>query len=191
MMIGARCPATARPRRAAVAAAPVRARPSSLVRRGPLPPRSGGGGAVAPELRAEIEALLSEHRVVLFMKGTKSFPMCGFSGTCVQILKTVSVGGAELPFHTVNVLERDDLRTGMKEYSQWPTFPQVYIDGEFFGGCDIMLGELDRLSGGLVLLSFAPPLEVQRPAHAPASPPPPKHPQTRTSRASCRRRSSA
>jgi monothiol glutaredoxin len=107
-------------------------------RRAPVAARAGN---VAPELRQEIEALLSEHRVVLFMKGTKAFPMCGFSGTCVQILRTLSVGGAELPFHTVNILEREDLRSGMKEYSQWPTFPQVYIDGEFFGGCDIMLGE--------------------------------------------------
>lgn len=96
-------------------------------------------GNVAPELRKEIEDLLAQHRIVLFMKGTKSFPMCGFSGTCVQILRAVSVNGAETPFHTVNVLEREDLRSGMKEYSQWPTFPQVYIDGEFFGGCDIML----------------------------------------------------
>ena len=109
-------------------------------RRGSVAARSGGGN-VAPELRREIEDLLSKNRVVVFMKGTKSFPMCGFSGTVVQILRAVNVNGAELPFATVNILEREDLRSGMKEYSQWPTFPQVYIDGEFFGGCDIMLGE--------------------------------------------------
>jgi monothiol glutaredoxin len=132
MMIGAaRCPAASQS--AARSLAPRRAP------RRPVAARASG--AVAPELRQEIEQLLSDHRVVLFMKGTKSFPMCGFSGTCVQILKALNVNGGEVPFHTVNVLERDDLRTGMKEYSQWPTFPQVYIDGEFFGGCDIMLGE--------------------------------------------------
>lgn len=68
------------------------------------------------------------------MKGNRMFPQCGFSNTCVQILNTLSV-----PYETVNILEDELLRTGMKEYSQWPTFPQVYIDGEFYGGCDIMI----------------------------------------------------
>jgi monothiol glutaredoxin len=142
-MIGS---ATSRPAaassRARFAAAP-RGRPAALplLRRSVAARSGGGGGPVAPELKQEIEDLLSKHRVVLFMKGTKSFPMCGFSGTVVQVLRAVSVGGAELPFATVNILEREDLRSAMKEYSQWPTFPQVYIDGEFFGGCDIILGE--------------------------------------------------
>ena len=61
---------------------------------------------------------------------------CGFSNTCVQILNTLNV-----PYETVNILEDERLRSGMKEYSQWPTFPQVYINGEFYGGCDIMIGE--------------------------------------------------
>jgi len=153
-MIGMRSPAAARAaaptafarggsaaaRRVAGSGAAARRRPSLAARASP--------GSVAPELKQEIDALLSEHRVVLFMKGTKAFPMCGFSGTCVQILRTLSVGGGELPFHTVNILEREDLRSGMKAFSQWPTFPQVYIDGEFFGGCDIMLGEKRRLSVG-------------------------------------------
>lgn len=61
-------------------------------------------------------------------------PLCGFSNTVVQILNTLNA-----PFVTVNILEDELLRTGMKEYSAWPTFPQVYIDGEFYGGCDIMI----------------------------------------------------
>jgi monothiol glutaredoxin len=133
------------------AAAPSSLAASPLLLRRRRPSLAARAGGVAPELKQEIEALLAEHRVVLFMKGTKAFPMCGFSGTCVQILRTLNVGGAELPFHTVNILEREDLRSGMKEYSQWPTFPQVYIDGEFFGGCDIMLGEF--LGGGLLISS--------------------------------------
>lgn len=70
------------------------------------------------------------------MKGTKDFPQCGFSNTVVSILKAVNV-----PFETVNILENEMLRQGLKEYSQWPTFPQLYIDGEFFGGCDITVGK--------------------------------------------------
>lgn len=70
------------------------------------------------------------------MKGTKEFPQCGFSNTVVQILKSLNV-----PFETINILENQILREGLKEYSNWPTFPQLYIDGEFFGGCDITVGE--------------------------------------------------
>eukprot|EP00466_Bigelowiella_natans_P005918 jgi/Bigna1/63721/fgenesh1_kg.58_\ len=68
------------------------------------------------------------------MKGTKDFPQCGFSNTCVGILNRLGV-----EFETVNVLENEMIRQGMKVYSDWPTFPQVYIGGEFYGGCDIML----------------------------------------------------
>nr|DAD34011.1 TPA_asm: hypothetical protein HUJ06_004651 [Nelumbo nucifera] len=70
------------------------------------------------------------------MKGTKEFPQCGFSNTVVQILKSLNV-----PFETLNILENEMLRQGLKEYSNWPTFPQLYIDGEFFGGCDITVGK--------------------------------------------------
>lgn len=105
----------------------------------------GGGGALTPELEQAIDKFLSENKVVLFMKGNKQFPQCGFSNTCVQILNTLNV-----PYETVNILEDDNLRQGMKEYSAWPTFPQLYIDGEFFGGCDITYesynsGELKEL----------------------------------------------
>eukprot|EP00210_Caulerpa_lentillifera_P002230 g2143.t1 len=93
------------------------------------------GPGLPDELKLALDGLISQNKVVVFMKGTKQFPQCGFSNTVVQILNTVNA-----QFETVNVLENDVLRAGMKEYSQWPTFPQVYIDGEFFGGCDIMIG---------------------------------------------------
>ena len=70
--------------------------------------------------------------VVLFMKGTPQFPMCGFSGQVVQILNYLGV-----PFKGVNVLEDQDIRQGIKDYSNWPTIPQLYVKGEFIGGCDI------------------------------------------------------
>lgn len=92
---------------------------------------------MTPELRTAVEEFLQEHKVVLFMKGNRQFPQCGFSNTCVQILNMIQV-----PYETVNILENETLRTGMKEYSSWPTFPQIYIDGEFIGGCDIAIGEL-------------------------------------------------
>ena len=71
--------------------------------------------------------------VVLFMKGTPTFPQCGFSGQVVQILEYL---GAE--YKGINVLDSDDLRNGIKEYSNWPTIPQLYVKGEFVGGCDIV-----------------------------------------------------
>ncbi|CAI6007256.1 unnamed protein product [Closterium sp. NIES-64] len=91
-------------------------------------------GALTPELKSALDKFISENKVILFMKGNKQFPQCGFSNTCVQILTTLNV-----PFETVNILEDDRLRQGMKEYSSWPTFPQLYIDGEFYGGCDITI----------------------------------------------------
>lgn len=71
--------------------------------------------------------------VVLFMKGTPNFPQCGFSGQVVQILDYLGV-----EYGAVNVLEDDDIRTGIKTYSNWPTIPQLYVKGEFVGGCDIV-----------------------------------------------------
>jgi monothiol glutaredoxin len=83
--------------------------------------------------------------VVLFMKGTPQFPMCGFSGQIVQILDYLGV-----PYKGLNVLENDELRQGIKEFSSWPTIPQLYVKGEFVGGCDIVremfqAGELQSL----------------------------------------------
>ncbi|PIT16621.1 monothiol glutaredoxin, Grx4 family [Snodgrassella alvi] len=93
-----------------------------------------------------IKTLVTEHPVVLFMKGTKQFPQCGFSSRAVQILQTAGLKD----FYTVNVLEDDDIRQGIKEYADWPTIPQLYVKGEFVGGSDIMLemyeaGELQTL----------------------------------------------
>ena len=81
-----------------------------------------------------IDELVKNHRVVLFMKGTAQFPMCGFSGRAIQILKACDVTDLK----TVNVLEDEGIRQGIKAYSNWPTIPQLYVNGEFVGGSDIM-----------------------------------------------------
>lgn len=95
-----------------------------------------------------IDDLVKQNDIVLFMKGNASFPMCGFSGRAIQILKASGVEPAALT--TVNVLEDEAVRQGIKEYSQWPTIPQLYVKGEFVGGSDIMMemyesGELAEL----------------------------------------------
>lgn len=97
-------------------------------------------------LRQKIEGILGEKDVVLFMKGTKAFPQCGFSATVVEILRRSGVED----FKTVNILEDPAIRQGMKEFTNWPTFPQLYVRGEFVGGCDIVRelfekGELDAV----------------------------------------------
>jgi monothiol glutaredoxin len=99
-------------------------------------------------LKQRIEGTLGQSRVVLFMKGSKHFPQCGFSAQVVQILKQK---GAE--FKDVNILADAELRQGLKEYSNWPTFPQLYVGGKLVGGCDIVSslnesGELDTVLSG-------------------------------------------
>ena len=84
-------------------------------------------------LKGKIDGLLTQHKVLLFVKGTKSFPQCGFSNAVINVFKEIGA-----PFETVNILAEQDLRQGMKEFSEWPTFPQVYVGGEFVGGCDIV-----------------------------------------------------
>ena len=84
-------------------------------------------------LRSQISGLVTDHPVVLFMKGTPEFPQCGFSGQVIQILEYVGA-----PVVGVNVLEDAEIRQGIKEYANWPTIPQLYIKGEFVGGCDIV-----------------------------------------------------
>jgi len=96
--------------------------------------------------QAFIEKTVKENPVVLFMKGTAQFPQCGFSGRAMQILKACGVKNLV----TVNVLEDDGVRQGIKDYANWPTIPQLYINGEFVGGSDIMMemhqsGELQTL----------------------------------------------
>ena len=98
------------------------------------------------DVQQRIDELVKSNRVVLFMKGTAQFPMCGFSGRAIQVLKAA---GAE-QIKTFNVLEDEDVRQGIKDYAQWPTIPQLYVDGEFVGGSDIMTemyqsGELAQL----------------------------------------------
>jgi monothiol glutaredoxin len=98
------------------------------------------------DAREFIQKTVTENPVVLFMKGTAQFPQCGFSGRAIQILK--QAGAANLV--TVNVLEDDDVRQGIKEFANWPTIPQLFVKGQFVGGSDIMMemfesGELQSL----------------------------------------------
>ena len=81
-----------------------------------------------------IQKTVTDHPIVLFMKGTAQFPQCGFSGKTVQVLKACGVKNLV----TVNVLEDDEVRQAIKDYSNWPTIPQLYVKGEFIGGCDII-----------------------------------------------------
>lgn len=95
-----------------------------------------------------IDDLVKNNDILLFMKGNASFPQCGFSGRAVQILKACGVDPKSIA--TVNVLEDQEIRQGIKDYSQWPTIPQLYIKGEFIGGSDIMMemyesGELQQV----------------------------------------------
>jgi monothiol glutaredoxin len=89
------------------------------------------------DAQQRIDDLVKSNEVLLFMKGTASFPQCGFSGRAMQILKACGVDPKNVK--TVNVLEDDGIRQGIKDYSQWPTIPQLYIRGEFIGGSDIMM----------------------------------------------------
>ena len=103
------------------------------------------------DVQTQIDQLVKNNDIVLFMKGSASFPMCGFYGRAVQILKACGVEPRSLA--TVNVLEDPAIRQGIKEYSNWPTIPQLFVKGEFIGGSDIMMemyesGELQQVLGG-------------------------------------------
>ena len=100
------------------------------------------------DAQQRIDELVKSNEVLLFMKGNASFPQCGFSGRAIQILKACGVDTRALK--TVNVLEEPDIRAGIKDYSNWPTIPQLYVKGEFVGGSDIMMemyesGELQQV----------------------------------------------
>ena len=100
---------------------------------------------LTPELQERIDNLVHQHKILVFMKGNKLMPQCGFSNNVVQILNTLGV-----PYETVDVLQDYEIRQGIKEYSNWPTIPQVYLNGEFLGGSDIMIelyqkGELQQM----------------------------------------------
>ena len=97
------------------------------------------------EIFAEIRKIIADHNIVLFMKGSPEFPQCGFSATAVRILNHMGVA-----FKSVDILKNHDLREGVKAFSDWPTIPQLYVKGEFIGGCDILrdmfeAGELKAL----------------------------------------------
>jgi len=97
------------------------------------------------DVQQRIDELVKNNRVVLFMKGTAQFPMCGFSGRAIQILKAAGVTDLK----TFNVLDDAEVRQGIKDYANWPTIPQLYVNGEFLGGSDIMMemyesGELQQ-----------------------------------------------
>ena len=100
---------------------------------------------MTPELKERIDTLVEENKIMVFMKGNKLMPQCGFSNNVVQILNTLGV-----PFETLDILADPEIRQGIKEYSNWPTIPQVYINGQFVGGSDILIemynkGELQEV----------------------------------------------
>ncbi|MEK8044921.1 MAG: monothiol glutaredoxin, Grx4 family [Burkholderiales bacterium PBB6] len=101
------------------------------------------------DVQQRIDEIVKGNKVVLFMKGTAQFPQCGFSGRAIQILK--ACGAQDIT--TVNVLADEEVRQGIKEYANWPTIPQLYVNGEFVGGSDIMMemyqaGELQEVLAG-------------------------------------------
>ncbi len=89
---------------------------------------------MSPEVKEKIDSLVASNKILVFMKGTKLMPQCGFSNNVAQILNSLGAS-----YETVDVLADYDIRQGIKEYSNWPTIPQVYINGEFIGGSDIMI----------------------------------------------------
>lgn len=100
---------------------------------------------MADAIQAKIEEQVKSNKIILYMKGTPSFPMCGFSAATIQVLDSYNV-----KYESVNVLDDPAIRDGVKRYSNWPTVPQLYINGEFVGGCDIVRemhakGELEPL----------------------------------------------
>ncbi len=100
---------------------------------------------MTPEIKERIENLIQQNKIMVFMKGNKLMPQCGFSNNVVQIINTLGV-----PYETFDILDDQDMRQGIKDYSNWPTIPQVYINGEFVGGSDIMIelyqqGELQEM----------------------------------------------
>jgi monothiol glutaredoxin len=105
---------------------------------------------LTPEIKALITSQLTSSPVVLYMKGTADQPMCGFSARAVAILNKL-----EVPFADFNILEDEDLRQGLKEFGQWPTFPQLYVNGTLIGGADIMLEMYDSGELAALLASLA------------------------------------
>lgn len=108
-------------------------------------PFSAVSKPMSADVNEQIKDLVNQHKILVFMKGNKLMPQCGFSNNVVQILNTLGV-----PYETIDVLDNHEIRQGIKEYSSWPTIPQVYINGEFVGGSDILIelyqkGELQQM----------------------------------------------
>jgi len=100
---------------------------------------------MTPEVKTRIDNLVNNNKILIFMKGSKLMPQCGFSNNVVQILNSLGA-----PYQTIDVLDDPEIRQGIKEYSNWPTIPQIYINGEFVGGSDIAIelyqsGELQQM----------------------------------------------
>ncbi|PSB02831.1 Grx4 family monothiol glutaredoxin [Merismopedia glauca] len=100
---------------------------------------------MTPEVQQRIDDLVKQHKILVFMKGNKLMPQCGFSNNVVQILNSLGVS-----YHTIDILADPEIRQGIKEYSNWPTIPQIYINGEFVGGSDVAIelyqnGELQQM----------------------------------------------
>lgn len=105
---------------------------------------------MAEDIMNKIQSQIDKNKILIYMKGTKQMPQCGFSARTVMLFESYGV-----PFETVNVLADPELREGIKRFSNWPTIPQVYIDGKFIGGCDIcqemhQQGELEPLAKAAV-----------------------------------------
>ncbi|GAA6016767.1 hypothetical protein JCM11491_001800 [Sporobolomyces phaffii] len=118
---------------------------------------------LSDDARAKIDSVVKENPLVLFMKGTPDLPQCGFSRAVCQILEVQGVAPDKIV--AFNCLEDQELREGIKEYSSWPTIPQVYLEGEFVGGCDIMLqmhqsGELEKMLVEAKLVETEPGAEA-------------------------------
>lgn len=90
---------------------------------------------MTPEVKERIDTLIKENKIFVFMKGNRLMPQCGFSNNVIQMLNALGA-----PYETLDVLADPEIRTGIKEYSNWPTIPQVYINGQFVGGSDILIG---------------------------------------------------
>jgi monothiol glutaredoxin len=113
--------------------------------------------SLSQQVRERIDSIIASDEVVLFMKGTRTFPQCGFSATVVQILSTLVPN-----YTTVNVLSDPEIRQGIKDFSDWPTIPQLYVKGEFIGGCDIVREMYE--SGELIDLLKSKGVEVREDA---------------------------
>ncbi|KAH9066548.1 thioredoxin-like protein [Lactarius vividus] len=140
-----------------------------LARRSPTAASSVFRRLLSSEARAQIQKAIDSSPLVLFMKGTPQLPQCGFSRAVIQVLDLHGVPPEKM--HTYNVLEDSELRNGIKEFSEWPTVPQLYINSEFIGGCDIVLGmhQSGELEGLLTKHNIVPKADEEAAMQAASS----------------------